>query len=262
MKPIDDLTDLFAEEVLGEMAESFFGSRVEIDHKMELFDQYREELKKKGEMVFSHAGFLNFLLLDKKSAADFYAALNVEPGELAEKERFPDHILPEKMPWALTLTAKGEYVKLVQFAYKALRDMCADYMRGRLLASTAADLEEEVPVTYEMIKCMGEMINEKIKKVNERSTICTLQYTRQFNPENIEKEKFTGGGFAEHGCDNLDKNLKFKPIDFDSLGIPVFPDLPAPDSVKEKVSQFAKKLYSRNSSKAKKAVAEIKSRIQ
>ncbi len=262
MKPIDDLTDRLAEEVLGDMAESFFGSRVEIDHKMELFEKYRGELKKKAEIVFSHAGLLNFLLLDKKSAADFYAALNVESGELAKNQGFPDHILPEKMTLSLTLTAKGEYVKLVQFAYQALRESCDDYMRGRLNASVAIDPEEAPPVTYQMLKFMGEMINEKIKKVNERSTICTLQYTRQFDPDHMEKEKITGGSFAEHGCDRLDRNLKFKPIRFESLDVPVFPDLPAPDSVKDKTSQFAKKLYSRKTPEAKKAVAEIKARIK
>ena len=262
MKPIDDLTDRLAEEVLGDMAESFFGSRVEIDHKMELFEKYRGELKQKAEIVFSHAGLLNFLLLDKKTAADFYAALNVETGELAEKDGFPDHILPDKIPMSLTLTVKGEYVKLVQFAYAALRDSCADYMRGRLSASVASDPDEEPPVTYQMLKFMGGMINEKIKKVNERSAICALQYTRQFDPEHMEKEKITGGSFAEHGCDRLEKNLKFKPIRFESLGIPVFPDLPAPDSVKDKTSQFAKKLYSRKTPEAKKAVAEIKARMK
>ncbi len=256
MKPIDDLPDILAEEVLGDMAESFFGARVEIDEKLELFEEYRKALESKGRMVSSAAGFFNFLLLDKRAASEFFAMLKKDPGSLTENKGFSKNELPERMPTALT--AKGLFVKLFLLGYEALRKRCAEYVSGEHVDGFSESPEVKVPVSYEMLKHMSELINEKIRMVNERSAICTLQYTRQFDPEKLEKEKITGGCFSDAGCDNLEKNLKFTPIKFDSLEIETYPELPQLEGVKKEVENFAGNLFSRKTSEAKKAIGEIK----
>ncbi len=257
MKPITDLTDMLAEEVLGDMAEAFFGARVEIDEKLELFEEYRKALEGKARMVSSAAGFFNFLLLDKRAAGEFFAMLKKDPGVLTGKEGFSKSDLPGKMPTALTV--KGQFAKLFAFGYEALQKRCTEYVSGEHSDGFTASEDVKVPVSYEMLKHMSELINRKIKTVNERSAICTLQYTRQFDPEKIEKEKITGGGFSDAGCDNLEKNMKFEPIKFDSFDIEIFPELPRPEDVKNEVANFAKDLFSRKTSEAKKATDEIRS---
>jgi len=69
MKPPSDLGDMLVEEVMYDMAETFFGSRVEIDEMLELFEKYVEELKIKSEGVSHRAVLLNTLLIDAKTIA-------------------------------------------------------------------------------------------------------------------------------------------------------------------------------------------------
>ena len=62
MKPPSDLGDILVEEVMCDMAETFFGSRVEIDEMLELFEKYAEELKKKERRCCSQGWFFKYVV--------------------------------------------------------------------------------------------------------------------------------------------------------------------------------------------------------
>lgn len=259
MKPYDDLSDMLVEEVLSDMAGTFFGSRVEIDQMVELFEEFVRELKKKSEGIAKRAGLLNNLLIDSKTAADFYSLLKIEPQNLSDKKNYAKDILPEKMP--LSLTEKSEFIKLMIFAYESLQKACSEYNQGNNF--TDYDNEEQNPsINYKMLQNICRIINEKIRDVNKRSTICTLQYTRQFKPETIEKENITGTGFSEFGCEDLDQKMKIKPLVFESYHIDKFPELPNLDQVKSQISDFAKQVYATRTSQVKKVISEIRAKIK
>jgi hypothetical protein len=265
MKPPSDLSDMLVEEVMCDMAENFFGSRVEIDDMLELFEEYVEELKKKSEGVSLRAGLLNSLLIDSKTVAEFYSHLKVDSQSLSGKNTYSDKVLPEKLP--ISITEKGEYTKLFLFAYESLQKACREYARGNNFMGYDYEDEDEgdeekQPVNYALLVNMSQVINEKIQKVNERSTICTLQYTRQFKPDTIEKEHIVGTGFSEIGCDDLEKNMKFKPLKFDSYKIEKYPELPKVDNVKSDITAFAKKVFSTKTTAAKKILSDIRVKIR
>ncbi len=260
MKPQNDLSDMLVEEVLCDMAENFFGSRVEIDDMLELFEEYAIELKKKGEGVSLRAGLLNTLLIDSKTITEFYSHLRVEPQVFLDKKKYSDAVLPEKMP--ISITEKGEFTKLFLFAYESLQKACREYARGNNVMAYDEEDEEKKIVNYSFLQNMCRIINEKIKKVNERSTICTLQYTRQFKPDTIEKENITGTGFSDMGCDNLERNMRFEPVQFESYKIDQFPELPKMDRVKSELTAFAKKVFSTKTTAAKKVLSEIRDKIR
>jgi hypothetical protein len=264
MKPPSDLGDMLVEEVMCDMAETFFGSRVEIDEMLELFEKYVEELKKKSEGVALRAGFLNTLLIDAKTTAEFYSHLKVDPQNLLNKNTYSEEVLPGKMP--ISITEKSEFTKLFLFAYESLQKACREYARGNNFTGYDKENEDEgegedeekEPVNYALLLNMSRMINEKIKKVNERSTICTLQYTRQFKPDVIEKEHIVGTGFSDIGCDGLDRNMKFEPLNFDSYKIDKYPELPKIETVKSDITAFAKKVFSDKTIAAKKVLSDIR----
>jgi hypothetical protein len=256
MKPSNDLSDMLVEEVMCDMAETFFGSRVEIDEMLELFEEYVEELKKKSEDVSLRAGLFNNLLINSKTITEFYSLLNLNPENLMKKSTYSEKILPEKMP--ISLTDKSEFTKLFLFAYESLQKACDDYVHGKLIEED----DENQSVNYVLLVNMSRVINEKIKKVNERSTVCTLQYARQFKTEIIEKEHVVGTGFSENGCDGIDRNMKFKPLKFDSYKIEKYPELPKTETVKSNIITFAKKVFTDNTVAAKKVLSDIRGKIR
>jgi hypothetical protein len=256
MKPSNDLSDMLVEEVMCDMAETFFGSRVEIDEMLELFEEYVEELKKKSEGVSLRAGLLNNLLINSKTITEFYSLLNLNPENLMKKNTYSEKILPGKMP--ISLTDKSEFTKLFLFAYESLQKACDDYVHDKFLEED----DENQSVNYVLLVNMSRVINEKIKKVNERSTVCTLQYARQFKTETIEKEHVVGTGFSENGCDGIDRNMKFKPLKFDSYKIEKYPELPKTETVKSNITTFAKKVFTDNTVAAKKVLSDIRGKIR
>lgn len=260
MKPPSDLSDMLVEEVMCDMAETFFGSRVEIDEMLEIFETYVKELRKKSESVSLRAGLLNSMLIDDKTVSEFYSYLKVDPQNLLGKTTYSDKVLPDKMPVALT--EKGEYTRLFLFAYESVQKACREYARGNNFLVSDTEDDEKQSVNYAFLLNMSRMINEKIKKVNERSTICTLQYTRQFKPETIEKEQITGTGFSDIGCDHLDREMKFKPINFESYKIDKYPEIPKIDNVKADITAYAKKVFSANTTSARKVLSDIRSKIK
>jgi hypothetical protein len=256
MKPSNDLGDILVEEVMCDMAETFFGSRVEIDDMLELFEEYVEELKKKNEGVSLRAGLLNTLLIDSKTMREFYSYLNLDPENLLKKSSYSVKVLPEKIP--ISITDKSEFTKLFLFAYESLQKACSDYAHDDILEEDDKDQQ----VNYALLVNMSRVINEKIKKVNERSTVCTLQYARQFKTETIEKEHVVGAGFSKNGCDGIDRNMKFKPLKFDSYKIEKYPELPKVETVKSNITAFAKKVFTANPIAAKKVLSDIRSKIR
>jgi hypothetical protein len=256
MKPSNDLGDMLVEEVMFDMAETFFGSRVEIDEMLELFEEYVKKLKKKSEGVSLRAGLFNNLLIDSKTMTEFYSYLNLDPENVLKKNTYSEQVLPKKMP--ISITDKSEFTKLFLFAYESLQKACSDYVHDDLLEED----DKKQPVNYTLLLNMSRVINEKIKKVNERSTVCTLQYARQFKCETIEKEHVVGTGFSESECEGIDRNMKFKPLNFDSYKIEKYPELPKTETVKSNITAFAKKVFNAHPVAAKKILSDIRSKIK
>lgn len=260
MNSIDDLGDMLAEEVLSEMACTFFGSRVEVDEMVELFEQYAEELKQKSEEVSLKAGLLNILLIDSNTINEFYGKLGVKPEDLLDKKTYTKDVLPQKMPFGLT--EKSKYIKLILIAYDSLQKACNTYVRGNDIMGYEKEDDKKVSINYTLLMNMSKMINEKIKQVNEKSPVCTLSYTRQLQPEKIEKENIAGTQFSELGCDDLDQKMKIKPLDFESYDIDKYPELPKVDNVKSDITDFGKKVYTEKTSSVEKVISDIKVKMR
>jgi hypothetical protein len=260
MKPPNDLSDMLLEEVMYDMAENFFGSRVEIDEMLEIFEEYVEELKKKSQDVSHRAGLVNTLLINSKTITEFYSSLKVNPEYLLKNNTYSEKVLPQKMP--ISITDKSEFTKLFLFAYESLQKACREYARGYNFRRNDEEDEDKQPANYALLVNMSRMINEKIKKVNERSAVCTLQYTRQFKSDVIEKEHVVGTGFTEIGCNGLDRQMKFEPIQFESYKIDKYPELPKINIVKSDISAFAKKVFAANTNAVKKVLSDIRGKIR
>lgn len=260
MKPQDDFGDLLVEEVLTELADTFFGARVELEKMIEIFYDNLQELTEIGNSVLMKAGFLNFLFAEEKVSCDFFETLGVKNPEPFLRGQLGETALPSKVPFALSV--KGEFTKLVSWGYEQLHQACKQYVRGAPADDSKNSGNETINPGYNLIRNMCDLINREVKKVNEMSPNCVLQFSRKFNTDQLEKEKVTGSGYSSFGHQGLDQKMCFKPIPFNSLPVINFPELPPPPQVESAISAFCRQKYPMHKYLFQKRVEEIKDKVR
>ncbi|CAN2042617.1 conserved hypothetical protein [Candidatus Magnetomoraceae bacterium gMMP-15] len=254
-----DLSDGLTEEVLSDVANTFFSKRKELENNIETFKLFVKKLQKKERQVNVRANFLNYLFLDRKISCKFYKLININEPEILLKNENSDLNIPKKMPFAFT-TGK-EFTILVVQAYDALQQACDEYMNGNNNYNPY-ESNKQPDVNYKQIKLMNKIINEKIYKINyEASPVCVLQYVKQFDIETRGKKRITGATFGGYGC-SIDEKLTYKPIDFNSLELKKYPRLPKHDEVVSDITLFCKKQYHNHKNEVKKLCSDLKAKIQ
>lgn len=256
----NDFSEPLVQEVLTDMANTFFGTRKELDDMMEALDAFVEELRQREAAIALRAGFLNHLFLDERAARDFYAAIKLDSPELLLEAEFSDKTISQEIPFAFS--TKGEYIKLVLSAYDATQKACHEYLNGKLCEDPEEQGRMDVTVHYKQIVKMCEIINEKVHQVNTgMSPVCVLQYAKKFNPEAEEKERITGATFGGYAC-SIDDKLAYRPINFDSLQLKKYPELPDHDEVYHEITSFCKKEYHRHKADIKELISNLKLRVE
>lgn len=257
MAQYDNFNDPLVEEVLTDVANNFFGVRRELENMTELFYSYAEKLRIKEAEVGAKAGLLNYLLLNGRAAGDFYRSVSIDLPENLLNSEFSYEILPVILPYAFT--AKGEFIRLVLHAYNALQRGCDEYINGKE-ADYSDEKDSDNSVYYKLIMNMCDLVNQKINTVNSHmSPRSALQYVKNFNSEILSKEQITGGmTFGRQECD-INQKLAFQPIDFNSLKLKKYPELPEQYKVSSEIILFCKKLYSKNKQDINNLVSRLKS---
>jgi hypothetical protein len=255
MKPQSDFSEILVEEVMTDLADTFFGARVELEQMIDVFNENLRQLSKIGDTILHKAGFLNFLFADEKTAKSFYESIGVKQPELFLPGVFTEEALPEKFPFALT--PKAEFKKLVLWGYEQLQKVCKEFTHGSRYNSEDGQKEKLKP-SYNLLRQMSELINEEVKKVNEMSPTCVLQFARQFNTEQVEKEKKSGTECSQIGHQNLDHKMCYKVIDFEKLCIVEYPELAEPKKINAVITSFCRQKYAMNKYRFQKRLEEIK----
>jgi hypothetical protein len=251
----NDFNEPLVEEFLTEMADNFFGTRRELEHLTEVFFSYIEVLRKREKEVEDKAAFLNYLLLDTKLSADFYRSIHLDPRDLFSEISCSDEVLPRKFSFAFT--PKSEFVKLVLYAYDLLQKASDEYNNGKY-DSESDEEAEKGDVYYKLVLNMCNVINEKVKKVNtDMAPSCVLQFVRKFDSVAQDTENITGTICSKYDS-SLDKRLAYRPIDFDSLKLKVFPEFPKKVNIESKITAFCKRVYSDNKEDIKKRISDLK----
>ncbi|MGE0085191.1 MAG: hypothetical protein AB7S75_12310 [Desulfococcaceae bacterium] len=259
----DDYVDSLAEEVLTEMATSFFGARKQVDDSITVLERYAEQLRKKEAEVNAGARFLAWMMISPETLAEFYRSIGISENTFSPEREVSDRFLPKEMPGALT--AKGIFVKLTIHAYKILHKLCDEYMNGR----KAEDLEKYDPHAidsgYRIMQGMCQIVNEQIHKINsEMRPGQTLRCFKRFSPGTQTKEDITGGmTFGASGSDcRLNQALAFEPVNMKSYCLKEYPELPAPDRVEEKIVSCCRKIWDTRQKEARDIIEEVKKRLK
>ncbi len=255
----DDYVDSLAEEVLTEMATSFFGARKQVDDSITVLERYAESLRKKEEEVEAAARFLAWMMVSPETPAEFYQSIGISQNTFPLEGELSDRFLPKEMPGALT--AKGMFVKLTIHAYKTLHKLCDEYMNGK----KSKEMEKYDPYAidsgYRIMQGMCQLVNEQINKINsEMRPGQTLRYFKRFSPCTEAREDITGGmTFGASGSEcRLNQALAFEPIDMKSFCLKEYPLLPTPDEAEGKLVSCCKKVWDSRRKEAQHIIEEVK----
>jgi hypothetical protein len=254
-----DFGDALAEEVLMEVASGFLGERKEIEDQIALLNGYIAELDQKAEQVKKNAALVNYLLLEKDFAGQFYISLGVDPQAFSEIPGRPFiDVRFRKIPFAFGL--KRRYLRMAVMAYDHLHFILTAYLTGReelIDFNEGADISATEP-NCRMVRIMADLINEKIKKTNYgKSPASVLRFAKSLNPQLLEKEKITGAVSPDYEF-SLDKALGLAPIDAACRRIKNFPQLPDTQTARPIIVKTCEKLYSGYEPEIRRRVLELK----
>lgn len=252
----DDFSDPLVEEILTDVAGTFFEKRRQLDDKIDLFYSYVKDLQRKETDVRSAAAFLNHLLLRGRQAPAFYKTLGVEDALFTAAGTEPAPAALAGMPFAFGIRAR--FVKLVVNAYTVLQKSCGAYLHGHGGPDPTAQ-PAPVDVYYDLVLEMHRLVNAEICRVNDSvSPSCTLQFAKRLNPQAAQKEKITGGGAAVR---SLDEKLCYRTIELDALSLKKYPELPETGSVLPALERFCKALYKTHGKDIKAIVTDLHARL-
>lgn len=233
----EDLHD----EVVSEIAQSYFGTRKNLDNMIEAIETWAAELREWKPKLNRAAVRLHSLLLDSATAKDFYIALDVLPSCIPfEKQSGAEPLLPN-VPFSFT--KRGRYIKCVLQAYDSFQKIVDEYLNGRYYSDPQQeDGRKLLTIHYIRFKAMMEYVNSEIDKVNrEMTTGDTLRYIRRLNPEAMEKQKVLDSCIGD-SC-SLDGKSDFQPMSLSEFDLPEMQDLPVVGKVRNEIKMFCKQLY-------------------
>lgn len=241
--PMSDELDKFGDglviEALTEAAQTFFGTRKDLENEIELYRETAKRLAGVEKVMLRKAGAVHYLLPGGEAVRDFYRAIGAPPSHL------PDMAEPDKSglkkSWAIT--GAGRFGKLLLKAYEALYQAADEYANGRYYSDPRGSGRKLVTAHFAQLRSWCKRLNQRIQEVNAQQTpSSTLSFVKGLDPASLDRERITGGSTFGPYC-NLDHELAFEPIECVALIYVAAPDLPLPDEARDAILDFAARLY-------------------
>ena len=102
------------------------------------------------------------------------------------------------------------------------------------------------------------MVNDEIKQLNkDNSPTTVIQYVKQFDVINANKEKVTGGHINRQQY-GLKGKLAFKPVDIAYFKVKTYPDFPDTNEVDSKIKSLCKGIYRDSKKQVRKIMGMLK----
>jgi hypothetical protein len=252
MKHIQNFVEGLVDEGLNEAASTFFGKRKRLEDEILLFEKKCAQLHVVGEEVIAWGHALGVLLIDGDRLADFYTAIGVDLGEARQLMGSCWHV-DFIFPSALFL--KTKYCKTVYGLYRQLYTSCDSYRYGRYYDDPSRPGGKKQTVNYASMHDWLERLNAKIDGINnDNQASLVLQFAKQFRLGQNEKERIIGSDLHY----TLDEDLAFPHIDSNICNFFMFPELPAPQSVRQAIMSLSGQVYAAHKEEIVKIMHEVK----
>ncbi|WP_320169753.1 hypothetical protein [Maridesulfovibrio sp.] len=257
MADFKEFSDALTDEVLNDMAESYFGARVDVDKALEYFHDVSERLHTKLYRVYRACVLLEKVCLGRSGFDDFWLSAGIN----REVFHYPAGVECAALMTgpAMSLTSKGEYVKWFTIAYEMVAERVAEYMHGSFKDDgTGRKVRSS---NREDFFRMADEINLKIEKVNRNVTASdVLNFTKSLDPEGMRKENIAGCVGPQ--CKDIDDEMAFTLIAIKDIDFPEFPDLPGRKEISSYISEFCSENYAKDKVRVKALIKELKSELR
>lgn len=236
----EEMVSALQEEVLNEMAETFFSARKAVDEEIELFRTRGEELRRNGRRALRRAGWLVEVLTGPDMAAQLWRDLEV-PGAfmrlVADGTGDTPHCAP---PFAWT--RGGRYEKLLLDAYEATWRAFDEYLHG-VPTPTPGRPGTVRGLGYRRYRQWAAEINHMVDKVNGNHAPSGVPgVARALDVAGREKVKVADSGMSGY-TGVLDAALALSRLDEKLPGLPDLPLLPPPDVAARIVRVLARRVW-------------------
>ena len=254
MSDLKEFADQLQQEVVSDMAESFFGARKDLDDALEAFSGMVREFLPTVENLFRAAATLRSLLIDDERAARFAETIGITPDDILSAEGAPI-FTRESIPFALT--RRGRWFRCLCLTWDDYRSFTDEYIHGRYYNDPKMPGRKRLTMHYRRLAEFARLINEDIRKVNtDNSTTSVLRHFRNMDPEQVEREDMLGGACLVEGC-ALDQDMHFRPIDFLGYRLPEMRDLPPLSKVRDSIRRFTRQHHAGNEDALARAVRAL-----
>lgn len=249
-----DFSDPLREEVLIQMADTFFRPRKALEEEMDGVLDYAKRLRQRQVQVEGCASLLHHLLVDPQEVEAFWALLDVDTRALYTDIPPRVDCVPHRSP--LALTARRRFAKWVERIYGALRAERDVYMNGP--PRPGAEAGDREPIVYfRLVETMTDLVNEHVRRLNRSGSLSTaLQTAKQFQPTQVDRERITGAT-SELFAPGFEERLCYRPIDFGALGIKAFPMLPDWKTNQKRLDPFLDGCYRKHAGQIRRRMAAL-----
>lgn len=257
MADFKDFSDSLTDEVLSEMADSFFGARVDVDDSLDYFHQVSELLHKKLYGIYRVCVLLEKICLGRKGFDDFWISAGLDRARF----HYPAGVVCAGLVESpsFSFTRKGEYIKWFVITYEMLAYRIEDYMHGSYKNDEKG--RKVRTANRDDFFNMANEINIKIEKVNRNVTASdVLKFTKSLDPENMLKEDIAGCVGPQ--CKVIDDEMAFTVITIKDIEFPEFPDLPARRDIISYISEFCSETYAGDKFRVKALLNELRQSVK
>lgn len=250
-----DFSDPLREEMLSQMADTFFRRRRGLEREMDLIHEAAERLRRRQQTVEECAALVHHLLVEREEAEAFWKRLGVEAAPFFTDRAPGRERISSARPFALGPARR--YRKWVERAYRQLRRERDAYMDGEGPGGPGDDASEPAEY-YRLLEEMTRLVNEHIRDTNQGCRVSTtLQTAKQFDPQKMDRERTTGAT-SELFAPGLDDRLCFRPLDFEALGLQPFPAIPPWGDAERRVKGFLGQCFRRHRSEIRRRTAALR----
>ncbi len=238
----ESFADGLKDEVVSEMAETFFGARRELEQSIEAWNALAQRLKDRVTVLAERAACLGFLFFDEAGEEGFYRLLGVPPGPFADLADRARAACIAKMRIPFGFTRVGRYIKLVERTYEAFRKELDDYLHGSWSDDPARPGRKIISPNLSQLRHLAADINVQVEKVNAwQNPSCALRAIRSMDPEEAERRRITGATLQDEDC-GLDRSMAFSPVDPAAAGFPDLPFLPSWEQGRGRLDRYVRRL--------------------
>jgi hypothetical protein len=235
---LEEWGDALVEEGLREAADTFFGTRKALDDDIAYFEAQAALLAERAGEIRSWFGGLNCLLGDGKDSRRLFDSLGVT---LEDESLYGLQLCSLQFRRPRSFTRKGLFAKTVWEVYEPLARLIEAYMHGLPYTDSRHPGRVMISMNRNRLRKLCDEINERIRTVNESNRPSeSLAFAKKMDQSLMQKEAITGGGGEIW---SLDKDMAFKPLDFDSYGIPAYPDLPLDSEAQAKLKECCNHIF-------------------